>query len=260
MIDSPIAAPPDETPGLGHNEPPATVELETPAIDPDLGKRTAEILEVGTKWANERPVIESEAQAEAATTFIKQCTAHLKTMDTARLTMTSPYRNAATRLNERFAALTAPVAAAKGAVAPKLTRWLNVRERERRAAEVAAQQEVHRAELEAQEAALKAGQATADKIQASLAAQEAEAKAKSAAADAKKFATPTRTKAPSRATGFTKTVWDFTITHRALIDWSVLGAYLNDDAIAKAIRAAIKDGVRECNGVRIFERTTSQVR
>jgi hypothetical protein len=54
--------------------------------------------------------------------------------------------------------------------------------------------------------------------------------------------------------------WTFEVTDYAKVNYILLGAYLDRAAIDKAIRAAIKNGVREVAGVRIFKEEKAVVR
>jgi hypothetical protein len=54
--------------------------------------------------------------------------------------------------------------------------------------------------------------------------------------------------------------WTFEVQDYTKINYILLGAYLDREAIDKAIRAAIKAGVREIAGVKIFKEEKAVVR
>lgn len=57
-----------------------------------------------------------------------------------------------------------------------------------------------------------------------------------------------------------RTSWEFEVTERGKIDLEALRPYLGSDAIDKAIRAAVRAGVREIAGVHIYQDQKASIR
>lgn len=57
-----------------------------------------------------------------------------------------------------------------------------------------------------------------------------------------------------------RTSWEFEVLDRAKVDLEALRPYLGADAVDKAIRAAIRAGVREIGGVRIYQDQKASIR
>lgn len=53
--------------------------------------------------------------------------------------------------------------------------------------------------------------------------------------------------------------WTFRVTDRKQIEWAQLAPYLDDTALEKAIRAAVRAGVRDLRGVEIYQEKKARV-
>ena len=90
---------------------------------------------------------------------------------------------------------------------------------------------------------------------------EAETVARDAAKAAEaKPADMARTRGDLGSVSTLRTVWDFEVADYAAIPLDLIRPYLARADIDKAIRGAVRSGLRELKGVRIFENSTAVVR
>ncbi len=232
MSETAIAEAPAE---IGHNNPPA----EDPLIA-RLTEQNGDLMSKADQFgeACERcPDPVDKASAQKVTDFIKQIGQLVKALNSARTEAKAPYLDAGRKVDGFFNARKDALETALAPIKQKLNAYVAEEDHKRRAAE----EEARRAELEA---------------------------ARNAEPASPSFEATTPAPAPAKtqvrgeygAVASARTVWEFEIEDASKIPVSVLRKYLTADAIEKAMRAAVRDGVRDVKGVRIFETTKAQVR
>jgi undecaprenyl pyrophosphate synthase len=251
---------------IGANNPPVEANALRDRLiedNDDLIRRKEELL----AGAARVPDVTDDEMAGKVSDFIKQLTGFVKVADNKRVAEKEPFLSAGRTVDGFFKALSDPVEAAKKAVERKLTGYLQEKaNRERREREEAARIAREEAERQAAEArrkaeAMKADADLAAALEAEQAAQQRAAEAakaeKSAAANA---ADLSRTRGDYGAVGSLRTTWDFRNLDRDALDLESLRQHLPLDALEKAVRSAIKAGVRELRGVEIYEAQHAVVR
>ena len=167
--------PPSEA-GPGHNLP-----TEAEATFDQLQARTSTLVETANRWANERPEITNEEEAEKAGDFLDQLrklgTDKTGAIDKARLAEQKPHTDAVDAIRERYRPVKRAVEIAAKLMKAKLTVWLNKKDAEaaeerRRADDVA-----RKAREEAEEAKKRAEDGEGDVIGNTLRAEEAKKRA-----------------------------------------------------------------------------------
>lgn len=171
-----------------------------------------------------------------------------------------PFLDAGREVDGFFKALATPLETKRLAIAKHVSVYLN---------------EKVRKEKEAQAKAEKIAREEADRKLAEAAATQGTVQSEAALSDAVTFsgyadeaaavvaAKPSELARNTTASGVTttlKTRWVFEITNLSLVPLEVLRAYIPQDAVEKAIRDAVKYGVRDLAGVRIFEQSDAVFR
>ena len=207
--------------------------------------------------------IKAPADLDAIGSLVKDTNALARKADAARKSAKEPFLSAGRDVDTFFKTLTdrlERISSIFQGIANEHAR--KVADEARRAA----QEEARRAreeEARQREIAARAEEAnrakTADKHEAKAEAaadraQEAEATAQASAADL------TRMRTSSGILSTARTEWTFEIEDFDKVALDKLRPYIKRDAIDAAIRAAIKMGVRELGGVRIFEEIKASFR
>ena len=164
--------------------------------------------------------------------FTKQMSGCIKKIDDTRKGEKEPYLEAGRVVDGWFKSLSAPVEKGRDAAVTASTRYLRKKE------------DAERARRKAEAEALAAKAKSEADLEAAISAEKA--------VDVKP-AEISRTRGDYGAVVSLRSTWDFEITDRAAIDLEALRPYFTTDAIAAAIRQAIKAGVRDLRGVSIFE-------
>lgn len=142
-------------PGIGHNRPPLTEEIE--AETASLRRRAEEIV----KLSNDEAVIRDAESAKKINDMIVKCRDIEEEGEQARLARSKPYRDTVSLINGAYNAITHPVGQARDALRAAQTVW-DDRQRAAVAAEQARLREEQRQrEREAAEAQRKAEEAAA---------------------------------------------------------------------------------------------------
>lgn len=208
------------------------------------------------------PEISDDDQAGKVGDLVRLITAATQAAELARKTEKEPHMAAARTVDGFFKEVTEPLDALKIRVSRRLTAYLTAKaERERRAREEEARRLREEAEKQAAaaaqvEAAAPAAaaivmeQALATEVQAAVAQRAAEAKP----------AELSRTRGDVGSVASLKTRWTGEVVDRAALDVAALAPYIPAAALQTALNGAIKAGVREIKGCRIFQETTATVR
>jgi len=251
---------------IGGNSPPATMaETLAAALPDDTASLRGEIDALAAR-ANAFPPprkVKTDADLDLVASIATDARDLLNRLEVKRKEIKDPYWTAGKRIDEYFRPLTARVDTVVNFFQKIADTYAAEKAaKERAIAEAAARKarEEEEARLAAAKAAEDAGRlkdagAHAAKAEAAAErAEEAEARA-SASADAL-----THTRTGSGILSTAKEEWAFEITHYDHIDLEALRPYLARDAIEKALRFAVKQGMREIKGVRIFQTTKAQFR
>ncbi|OAN53859.1 hypothetical protein A6A04_13280 [Paramagnetospirillum marisnigri] len=254
------------TADIGHNQPPSDIDI----LRGRLAEENADVLDRRDALiaaCDRIPPITTDEIAGKVGDHIKQMTACIKAADGRRVAAKEPFLESGRAVDGFFKSITDPLDLAKKAVERNLTTFLREKEAaerrrrdeeariareaaERKAAEARAAAEALRSETDLTDAL--ASEAAAQQQAADAARAEKEASAK--AADL------SRTRGDYGAVSSLRTTWEFDGLNRAEIDLEALRPYLPLDGLEKAVRAAIKSGVRELRGVNIFQATSATVR
>lgn len=253
---------------LGHNNPPTDIEILKDRLDTEnaaLAKRRDELLDAATRVP---PSVDTEEMAGKVSDFLKQVSACMKNAEAQRESAKEPHLAAGRVVDGYFkTGFTNPLDTAKRAIQDRLTTYLRKKEEaerrrreeeERKAREAAAEAEA-RARAAAEQMRSAADMATA--ISAEEEAVQKAADALKAEQDANaKAAELSRTRGDFGALASLKTEWVGEVDNVTGMTFVTLAPYIAKDAIEKALRLAIRNGVREVAGCRIFERKTATVR
>lgn len=217
--------------------------------------------------ASRIPAITDDDLAGRASDYIAQIKACAKAADAARVGEKEPYLEGGRAVDGFFKAITSPLEDVEKKVKQSLTVYHREKEAEERRRRMEAERiareeaDAKRREAEAAAKVLRDQQSLDDAIAADKAARLAEADAVKAtqAAEAKP-AELSRIRGEYGAVSSLRTDWVFDGLDRHQIDLEALRHHFTTAAIESAIRAFIKSGGRQLEGVRIFETTTAIVR
>lgn len=226
-------------PGIGHNR--ALVPELDPDIDEIMRPLKARADELHAAEARVPTALDAATVGKAAD-FVKQIGAAAKGTEDARAKTKQPFLDAGKMIDATFKAVSDPLLALKKRIEGKIgeyQRKVEAEERRRR------EEEARRA---AEDAAKKEAEAqTKDALDEAIEAHAEAAKAKAAVAAPPQEIARARGDFGSVAT--TRTAWKHEITNATKIPREYL---MPNDA---AIKAAVKAGVREIAGIRIYQET-----
>lgn len=252
---------------MGHNNPPTDEQLLAEQLQgleqrliaeaKELIKRQEELLGAVAR----APVaIDDDVVAGKMGDFIKQLRDCKTKLDSMREEKKKPFAVLSNSVQAFFKGYIEPLDTGMKTIKGRLDTYLIAKEqRERVAREAAARAEREAAEAKAREAAAAedarmTGDATASMEQAvqhEAAAVQLEKEAQGKAADL------TRTRGIYGSTTSLRKVWVGEIENRTEINLEALRPYLSEDSLQKAINMAVKAGIREIKGVKIYEKATS---
>lgn len=254
---------------LGHNAPPPDLlvgEALTERLRDEhaaLIRRKDDLLAA----AQRVPAVTDDDAAGKVSDFIAQLKGCAKAADTARVGEKEPYLAGGRSVDGFFKGIISPIEDVEKKVRNSLTIYHREKEAEERRrrmeAERIAREEAEARRREAEDAAraLRDQQSLEDAIAADKAARLAEADAvKAAQAAAAKPADLSRIRGEYGAVSSLRTEWVFEGLDRHQIDLEALRHHFTTAAIESAIRAFIKAGGRQLEGVRIYETTVANVR
>lgn len=185
--------------------------------------------------------------------LIKMMGACIKKTEVARVSEKEPFLQAGREVDGFFKGVTDPLEKGKRNLESRVTTYLRAKaDEERRRRE----EEEARAREEADRLAAQA--ATTKQLDAAIEA-ETVAREASKAAEAKP-AEMARTRGELGSVSTLRTSWEFEVIDYADVPLDVLRPYIARSDIEKAIRGAVRSGIRELKGVRIFEQSTAVVR
>ena len=251
----------DVNPGLGHNNPPSDADALRDRLDErsrELRERAASLLAAESRL----PEISDDDIAGRVGDLIRLITAAMQAAEGDRKREKEPHMAAARTVDGYYGQISEPQFDLKTRVSRRLTAYLTAKaERERRAREEEARRLRDEAEKQAAaaaqvEAAAPAAaaivmeQALATEVQAAVAQRAAEAKP----------AELSRTRGDVGSVASLKSRWVGEVSDRAALDLEALRPYIPVAALQTALNGAIKAGVREVKGCRIFQETTAAVR
>lgn len=244
----------------------AAIELKPEVVE--TVQSITESVELARSEA-EALVVETQDQAENAALVLKDFKAKKKFAEDRRKEIVGPLNAEVKAVNDRFKVVTEPLAVADKIVRDKVGAYQAEQQRlaeiERQKAEAARREQERlaaeeRAKAEAEAAAARAAaQAEQDekaRAEAEKAAQEAEARAiEQRKVEAQTQAEVTKAPEPTKLAGVsTRKVWKFEIERPLQVPREYL--MVNE----KAIRSAVADGVRDIQGVRIYQDESVVVR
>lgn len=208
----------------------------------DLTDRIEEFRESAKRAPSE---VKTSGEAEMMTKFIKQLGAISRQIDNHRKDEGAPYRDATNAINGWFG----PYVKTMDGLKADMTKRLNVYQQEqlRIAREKA---EAERREAEARALAQAEAARTAEEHEQAANALEQADKAVEARGNT----------VTDAGTATVRTEWKAVEVDYENVDLTVLRRYIDQAAIDKALRAAIRDGQREIYGAKIVQVSTTVVR
>lgn len=244
-----------KAPGLGHNKPPSEAEALSVRLaeraNRDFGSRVNDTLAAAKRIGK----INDDAAAGDAGIVIRLARALENDLDRARVAEKEPFLAAGRTVDSFFKKTISPIAGAKDAVQSKLDAYIVAKEeREREAAEAAA--EVARKEADRLAREAKKKRASEETLtQAVEARVEAEHLAEAAEASS---ADLVRVRG-DEGTVTIRSEWRGELVDRESLDLESLRAHFSEDSLEKAIRAFVRAGGRALKGASIAEHKSSMV-
>lgn len=237
--------------GPGHNNPP----VEDPVVA-KLKEAHGDLLAKADKFVEacgRCPLPTDEETATKVTDFVKQVGTVTRALEDTRKDAKNPYLEAGRKVDGLFKAHTDALAEAIAPIRKSLDAYVAELDRKRRAEEAAERRRIEEEQRRAEEE--RQAQAALDN------STEEEAVPEPTPAP---VVVPQTQKAQVRGdlgtTASARKTWAFEIEDQSKIPVAILRRYLTQDAIEKAVRAAVRQGERDIKGVRIFETVKAQVR
>jgi hypothetical protein len=225
--------------GIGHNNPPADVdpliERLREGVADLIATRDDKYIKIAERWEKERPTIDNDDQSEAATNYLKKLGELLGAFEKKREAEKKPFLDAGRKVDGFFKGETAILVASDTSVRKKLGAYQQKKLKDERERKAKAEEEARKAVQEAK---------TEEQTVAAL------GKVAAAAAPIE----PVRTRTDTGALASARTVWSHELVDLALVPREYL--MLNPDAV----KAALKAGVREIPGLKIFETVKTVIR
>ena len=236
---------------IGDNRPPLADLLAVQYAD-----LLADVGPLGDRAASLPKKIDSDILLGRLGDVVKDAGKLIKRLDTARSSEVDPHLTAQREINGFFKGVTEGIDAIKRRLEGVATDYQRAKAaEERRAREEAArklreEEDRQRAIAEAAAAQNQPGKALKHDDRAEEAAENArraELSARASAADL------TRVRSGSGTVATTRTAWKGEVVEAAKIDLEKLRPYLPLEALQKALNSAVRMGVRDCAGTRIFQ-------
>ena len=257
---------------IGDNIDPGPAIIDRLTID--YSEMAATIADHEAMFADLPETVETKAQHDAVADAIAKARGYAKHVETARTSEKEPYLRSERAVDGFFRPFGERLDKIQSSLRSRLAAYLRkVEDEKRREAErVAAEQrrkadELRRAEEKRRADAEAAKRdetkarhtAVADTLAKAREQEEGAAVALEAAAKVKP-ADLARTRSEQGSLSTLKEVWTFAVEDYDAIDLNKLAPYIKRDAIDQAIRSAVKIGLRELPGVRIYQTTEATVR
>jgi hypothetical protein len=249
-----------DAPGIGDNLSRLTIVERLTETYADLTREIEEIAERANKAPRE---IKTEADLDVVGVIVKDVKAVGKRAETMRKAEKEPHVIAGREIDGWFGLLSDRLTRIEGAFTKAANAYHDRIAAERRAKAEAEARRAREEETRRLDAARKAEEdgRLANAATHTAAAEAAERHAEQAEAQA--TARPeelTRTTTASGVTASAKSEWTFAVENYDAIDVNKLKPYLKRDAVDAAVKMAVKMGVRELAGVKIYETTKSSFR
>lgn len=247
---------------IGHNNPPSDMEILQERIT-ENNKELMGSVELLLDDARAMPrIISDDDQAGAFADKIKQITGAMKSLESTRVAEKEPYLALTRAVDGYFKVPSGKLEAAKKWLSEPLNNYQQekaMQERVRRENEAAALRKKADEEAAASAALEKSNPVAASigMVNAVVTEQQAQHVQQSVSAKPSELAS-TRGTSGALATLRTRTVGE--IIDRKELDLNALRPYFTEDALQKALNAAVSAGVRELSGARIFQKTDTVVR
>jgi hypothetical protein len=246
---------------IGGNAPPSALEL----LREDLDAKCASLIKDRDFWlaraGAEPEEITTPAEASSAAQLAKDVRTALKDIEAAHKLAKAPYLDGGRLVDAHFKAIGEPLTTLGNILGRRMTLYQRKVENEERMRREAVAAKAREEALAAEAAAMEAERG-ADEIahrraleaqqRAALKVEQAEEAAAAPAAEL------SRVRSPLGATMSLRTEWVHSELDRATLDLEALRPYLAIDALDKAVRAAIKAGIRTIRGVRIHQESRSR--
>lgn len=248
-----------QTAAIGHNNPPSDKEIIAQAMLLAHG----ELLKTAATLANEEPVdVTDDITAGKAADLIKEISSTFSKVEKTREAEKSPYFKKGQAIDEFFKEYKDFLTIAKAAALKPLDAY-----------QIKKAEDERKRLKEQEEALLK--EATEKerlaKLQEDVGLTEAAEKTTNQVSDLQVRAVEVAEAAQAkpaeltRVSGFTSSTslsssWVGEIEDVKSVDLELLRPYLGLDALQKAVNALVKSGVRECKGVKIYQKQKSVVR
>lgn len=246
---------------MGHNQPPSDEAI----LEQRLRDNNAAVLSRAEELAAAADRIPAELddeEARKATDFISQINSCAKALDKVRTDEKEPFLKGGRIVDAFFKRFSSPLEIAKAkAQKPLNTYTQKKREEERKAREE--EEERRRKEAEERLAAARLLEGAGMDRQAEAALQSAIASEQQADRLEKSLQAGTGlgvTRAASGAVASIRKVWTAEITDRQQIDLEMLRPYFSQDHLQAALNAAMRAGITEIRGARIYQREETVVR
>ena len=243
------AAPEQAPPARGHNQPPPDTLEE---LNAGLLRDQAQLL---AKLAKAPKAVGSESAVKAAAALVREIRGLGGRLEAAREEQKAPHLAAGRAVDGFFKGLMKPLDDGQGRLSYAVGVWQDKIEAERRAK---AEAEAEAAQVEADRLAkLAKKRGASEDVQ--LQAAEAGMIAEEAADDAAASSADLVRICDEDGTITRKTEWVCEGVDRAELDLETLRPYFTEEALLKAVRAAIRAEIRELAGAVIVERKSAMV-
>ncbi len=252
---------------IGDNLPPNAAEALRERLAENFAPLTDRRDELLAAAERAPDAIDNEETAGKITDFIKQLSAAVKATEARRVDEKEPFLASGRTVDGFFKAIIDPLKTAQSKINSVLTVYQKgIADAERKAREESerlAREEAEAARKRAAdaEAAMKTEAGLDDAVEAQKRADAAQAAAVAAKKVAEaKAAELARTRGEQGGLSSLRTTWEFEVVDFDAIPLEELRRHLPREGIEKGVRAFVKAGGRELDGVRIFEHHKSIVR
>lgn len=246
---------------MGHNQPPS----DEAVLEQRLSENSAAVLEraMGLVEAADRiPAELDEESAQKATDFISQINSCAKALEKARTDEKEPFLKSGKIVDAFFKKFSSPLEIAKAKAQKPLNAYTQKkREEERKAREE--EEERRRKEAEERLAAARLLEGAGMEKQADAALQSAIVSEQQADRLERSLQSGTGlgvTRTQSGAVASVRKIWTAEIIDRQQIDLEMLRPYFSQDHLQTALNAAMRAGVTEIRGAKIWQREETVVR
>lgn len=249
-----------DAPTMGHNKPPSDAEILQARLDA-YSDEADELKRLSARALPE--AVESDEQASDLALYLKAIKALESRYDAAHKKEKAPYLELGRKVDGWKTDIIAKLSGLSKKAAPLLQAWSDNKDEEERQRQFqAAKKAAEDAErLRAESDAHKAEGIVDTATELLEAAHDSEAKAETITMNV--MAAPSGSLGKIRGGGVTasqKAVWKGEIENILALDLEKLRPYFTEDSLTKALNAAVRDGLRDVNGARIFQEKKLTIR